>query len=514
MPQLASEVPKVPPNMAPRIKLTYPYSDKWEYETFLEKINLEEERIKDLKTGKGFIIETSRNIKLDVKNQTGIFSSRYGSTVTDPDSFSSKYRCDCGYSRSSIMHGERCPICKTMVRFRDDDVSLFGYLLLKGDKYVIHPNMYRVLEGLIGETKLLAILNPIITVNSDGAIISEGDPGTKKDDQFRGIGMTAFRRRFDEIIDYFGSRYPAKLPLYKELKERKDMIFIQSIPVFSALLRPAVLEGTSTLRYQDVNDSLMMLSKLVQEINRDKLGIDRKKKEKESLLYDAQICINNTYTEIVNMLSRKKGDLRQAVSGRYAFTSRSVIRQDPSLRPNHIKLPLQGLAELLQQVIINVLVKSNNISYSEAYKKWYRGFVRGYDETIHHIIDGLIKDSGGLPILINRNPTIQYGSILFVRCIGINMDYTMSISLSNLKLLAADFDGDSLNIMYLTNKQFIEVAESIFDPRMMFISRNDGLCNSDLLPSRDILINANSLKSLGRYNEEEISAIERCMQMA
>ena len=39
MPQLASEVPKVPPNMAPRIKLTYPYSDKWEYETFLEKIN-------------------------------------------------------------------------------------------------------------------------------------------------------------------------------------------------------------------------------------------------------------------------------------------------------------------------------------------------------------------------------------------------------------------------------------------------------------------------------------------
>ena len=37
--------------------------------------------------------------------------------------------------------------------------------------------------------------------------------------------------------------------------------------------------------------------------------------------------------------------------------------------------------------------------------------------------------------------TIAYGGILAVRCIGINMDYTMSISLLILKALAADFDG-------------------------------------------------------------------------
>lgn len=438
MPQLASEVPKISMESMPRINLTYPYSEEWDFETFLEKINLDQERVYDMKAGKGFIIEPSKSIKSDIKNQTGIFSSRYGSTITDPDSFSSKYRCDCGYSRSSIMHGEYCPLCKTMVRFRDDDVSIFGYLLLKGERYVIHPNIYRVLESLIGETRLDAILNPIIVVNSDGAIIAEGDPGSKKEDQFRGIGMSNFKRRFDEIIDFFIQKYPAKMPMYKELKEKKDLVFIQSIPVFSALLRPAVLEGNSTLRYQDVNDGLQMLSKLVQEINRDKLKIDRKKKEKERLLYDAQVCINGVYTEIVKMLSKKKGDFRQAVSGRYAFTARSVIRQDPALRPNHIRLPLACLMELLQQVIINILVRSHNISYSDAYKKWYRGFVKGYDETCYHIISGLIKDMNGLPMLINRNPSINYGSILFVRCIGINMDYTMSLSLSILKPLAAD----------------------------------------------------------------------------
>ena len=67
-----------------------------------------------------------------------------------------------------------------------------------------------------------------------------------------------------------------------------------------------------------------------------------------------------------------------------------------------------------------------------------------YPLPISYIV--LIKDQNGLPFIINRNPTIQYGSILRVKCVGINLNYTMSISLLVLKGLAADFDGDTLNI--------------------------------------------------------------------
>ena len=102
--------------------------------------------------------------------------------------------------------------------------------------------------------------------------------------------------------------------------------------------------------------------------------------------------------------------------------------------------------ELLQQVIINILVKTQNISYSLAYKRLYKCQINGYDKTIYDIIDGLIKDSGGLPVLINRNPTISYGGILRCRCIGINMNYTMSISLLILKPLAADQESIEVNI--------------------------------------------------------------------
>lgn len=93
------------------------------------------------------------------------------------------------------------------------------------------------------------------------------------------------------------------------------------------------------------------------------------------------------------------------------------------------------------------------------------------------------------------------------------MDFTMSISLLVLKILAADFDGDTLNILFLLNQEFIKVAEEILSPRHMFISRNDGMCNSDLIHSRDVIINANALKNLYEYTPEELEDIRRLQAM-
>lgn len=94
-----------------------------------------------------------------------------------------------------------------------------------------------------------------------------------------------------------------------------------------------------------------------------------------------------------------------------------MIRQDPYLKPDEIRLPFHGLCELLQQVIINILVKTYNFSYAEAYKKWYKAQVTGNDQVVYDIIDGLIKDNprGGIPFIINRNPK-QTNAILHSIC--------------------------------------------------------------------------------------------------
>ena len=151
---------------------------------------------------------------------------------------------------------------------------------------------------------------------------------------------------------------------------------------------------------------MMMLSKLVYEVNRDKFHMDNKIKQKLSLLNDIQVNFNDVYNKLKDVLAKKKGDLRGCVSGRYSFSNRSVIRQDPFLRANQIRLPFACLLEYLEQLIINILVKSLNITYAAAFKKWRLAQFSGFDQTIYDIIDGIIKDNNGLPILINIGPIL------------------------------------------------------------------------------------------------------------
>jgi hypothetical protein len=386
-----------------KFELQYPYNDKYEYKTKLERINLDKQREIDIKSGKGFIITAPKGIKNDIKNQDGIFSSRYGSnSITDTDIFSGRYRCKCGLKRGSINHGETCTVCNTKVQYMDDDVSITGYLVLKDEYKIIHPNLYCSLEAFIGATRLNHIIDAEVQMDSDG---NEVAVPIKKDEPFKGIGLIEFYNRFDEVMKFYLNKYPAKIHFYNDIMANKDILWTHTISVYSSLLRPSSLDN-GTLRYEACNDQFNMLAKLVYEVNDNGLGITRKRKERLKLLYDIQYNLNAVYIAIRDILAKKKGDIRSSLGGRYSFSSRSVIKQDVNLKADEVMLPFAGLCELLQQVIINILVKSFNFSYSDAYKKWYRCQITGNDQTIYDIIDGLIKDSDGLPVVINRNPRL------------------------------------------------------------------------------------------------------------
>ena len=91
------------------------------------------------------------------------------------------------------------------------------------------------------------------------------------------------------------------------------------------------------------------------------------------------------------------------------FSARSVITPSPDLRIDEVRLPYKCLVELLQQTIVNILQKSYNITYAEAYKIWYKAQIKK-NPRVWDIIESIIKNyDRGIPVLINRNPTIQYG---------------------------------------------------------------------------------------------------------
>lgn len=431
------------------VNLSYPYSDEYEYETCLERINLDEERIHDLMTGNGFVIQKPHGIKKDLRDPDGIFSSRYGKTLKDITPLSNPYRCNCGHLQGRINNDSTCPICGSKVRYVDENFGYFGWKVLDDPNYIIHPNLFKSLENFIGKDTLDSIILKVEETDIDGHVVERRDKPTKKgkskstkpESPFAGIGILEFRERFGEIMDYYGRSFSTqnKRELYHDIINNSDKVFTQSIPVFTTLLRPFDADQKS-FYYEDSNKYYNMINKfasLLNEYNELKMNKDRRSNSK--LLYDLQTKYNELYKNIEKILQKKKGVVRSLLGGRYNFTSRCVIVPDPSLRIDEISLPYKCLVELLQQRIINIIQKSYNKSYSDAYAIWYKANIKE-DPMVKSIIETLIRNDNsrrGLPCIINRNPTIAYGGILQMFCVKMTDTYTMGVPLQILKSLAA-----------------------------------------------------------------------------
>ena len=430
------------------VNLTYPYSDEYEYETRLERINLDEERERDILSDNGFVIGPPHGIKKDIKDINGIFSSRFGQTLKDITPFANRYRCECGYLQGRINYDSKCPICGTKVKYVDDNFGYFGYEVLKDPNYIIHPNIFKSLENFIGKEVLDNIIFKVDETDIDGHIvqkhkkyISKKGKGSKADSPFSGIGILQFKERFDEIMEYFKNLYTTanKRAFYDDIMKDRDKVFTQSIAVYTTLLRPFDADQRA-FYYEDSNKYFMIMNKLVDELNKyDDLEMNHHRLSNDTLLYDLQIKYSELYKNIENILQKKKGVVRSLLGGRYNFTSRCVIVPDPTLRIDEISLPYKCLVELLQQRIINIIQKGYNKSYSDAYNIWYKANIKE-DPMVKNIIETLINNdqSGrGLPCIINRNPTIAYGGILQMFCIKMTDTYTMGVPLQILKGLAA-----------------------------------------------------------------------------
>ena len=501
------------------VRSHFPYSDEFTWITEMVDIDLDEERIKDVVSGRGFIIKSPKPIKEDLKDPDGIFSNKYGPTLDDINPYQDRYKCDCGYMRGKVNNDQPCPICHTKVKYVDDNFGYFGWAVLKEPYHVIHPSLFITLSKFIDNDTFLNIIKFSKEIDKDGNIAETKAP---KNEPYYGIGMMGFYDKFEEIMEYYANKYKSKSKqeYYQVLMDAgKKKIFTHSIPVFTTLLRPYRVEG-GDLHYEGINAIYKLLVALFANVSNDTNKIDKKEVIQNKLLYDAQMKIKELFDEIIKIFSGKKGSLRQLFGGRFNFTSRSVIVPDSTIKIDEIKLSYQCLCGLLQQVIINILRRSYNMSYNDAYE-YLDEHTKERDPIIESIINGLIESAKregkrGLPMIINRNPTINFGGIVGVYCVGISSGYTMSISLQIITGLAADFDGDTLNILYLINKDFCDAVMATFNPRNNFmISKNDGMFDPAVNHKRDTIINANTMIRLSRkyYTDEQLKKIEEAKRI-
>ena len=509
-----------------RVNLHYPNDSEYEYFAKLERLDLDLECEKDLSNGHGFLIKEPQPINKALKSDDSIFSRKYGRSMQDDDPYINRFSCAKGCTQGSFYAVPNdpnwvCPHCGTEIKLVGDDFTFFGWIRLKDEYCVIHPLMYLSLVFLIGKDNLDAIIEPEIELDTNGNPMTNYDKRLLKkkmqrkykrkssmDTTYAGIGMLAFRDNFDEIAKYFLKKKPAKKEVYDDIMKHRNIIFTHSIPVYTTQLRIAKVENRR-FSFESTNADFNILAKLAASVNKDHISIYRNTKYQNRLLWDMQSKIGRLTEEIINILSGKKGVMRSTISGRAAFTSRTVIVPNSRLKMDEVTMPYFGLCIMMEQVLINIIQKSYNCSYSQAYKMWYYATLK-VDDRVKTIIDGLIH-AGKVRILINRPPTISYQSFVYKRVVECTLDFTMGIDVYTLKGLAADFDGDATSALFLYNKKFADACERVYSPRNAFcISRNDGGMNNDINISKDTVINLNALMNVSKqyYTKSNLDKIK------
>jgi hypothetical protein len=482
----------------------YPQSDVYDYEVFLERINLDKEREHDINTNNGFIVDKAQNIKKDLKSDTSIFSSKYGKQLQDADSFMTSHKCKCGFITGTVYEGCICPYCHQKVKYVGDNFEYFGWICIKEDYCLIHPNLYKSLQAFVGAKVLDAIINSDDKIDENGFIIP---PKPEKDNPFVGLGMLGFRDNILDIMEFFKNKKPKKIEFYQDIMNNIDKLFIHSIPVYTTQLRPFSIDENS-FSFDGNNAIYNVLASQAMRVNKNRLVMKRKGKPEKQILYAMQMNMMEIYSDMESQLSQKKGYVRSLIGGRYNMCSRVVIVPEPELEIDQVTLPYATMIELFQQRIINILSKTMIVA--EAYKKWEYGRIEP-DIDLYNLMMSIIKDEY-VGIILNRNPSIWTKSVLCQRVVGINFnDYACGVPLEILSGLAADFDGDTLNVMYIINKDFLRQAVRVFSPRYAGqISRNNGLFDMSVAHQTNTMISLNSFSFMSRenYSEEQLRKIE------
>jgi hypothetical protein len=461
-------------------------------EVYLEKLNWDEECEKDFITGRGFEVTEKAFKAKEEKSMYGIHSPLFATDWEDEDAFAERYSCKCKELKGRVYEGEICGVCNTQVKFRDVDLRIFGWIRLQGYS-IIQPLFYKMLKSIIGDKPFIEIIEIEKEMTRDGNIKEKAS----KTNPFRGIGLVEFRERFDEILDYYWIKKKHKRDMIIDVRKDIDKVFTASIPVYSSVLRPVSFRN-ETFFFNGIDrkyNVILAKSKLLNTKNR----VEKKKpKGKQARMDDPttlnaiQKNVNELWQLIFSQINQKDGHIKdQILGGRINFSARNVIIPDPYLKADEVRLGYLAFLELFKYEIIAHLTKMNNSTYNHSYEDWYKATIK-FDPKIYEIMMYLVKKRKPR-IMINRNPTINYGSMLLMKIVDIPREYkdnyTMSLPIQILRVLNADFDGDILNIISLKTKKLSKSYDRTFNPRKnMYVSRNDGMFNDDFNLLKDQMI--------------------------
>lgn len=480
------------------------------YDTLIEKVTVETldldfECYYDLASGKGFRVSSAE--AYDAKKRkipNGLQSERWGTDFGDENAFQERYSCKCKKYIGKMYAGKICEQCGSPVEYVEADVTTTGWIILDYNRKVISPIYAMKLSDALGKVDGNPVLDRILrspyrSRERDDAdlseILREKEIAEMKIHPFIGKGMTWLREHFDEVLDYYEKRKPTKAAAFHELRVNKAKVFTSCIAVFSSILR-IELPGAKDekLFKMKVNTYFQSIIQTTNKINQYDLEDSQSEKVQiqiDKLLGSCQKEIEELFMAIFKIMDGKKGVIQsKVIGGRYDWCSRNIITPNSgSLRSDEIELPYIAALELFRYELTNMYAKQMGCSIAAANNQWKRAKVH-YNATFYHLACKLIKEDGAyLYLLINRNPSINYGSFLAVHVLRIKEDFndkSVTLSTAIIQTMNADFDGDQINLFRIFGLDLGKRFAKSLNPRTnLYVSRMDGRVNPKMLPMKD-----------------------------
>lgn len=371
--------------------------------------NMDEEYVKDLENGLGFLITDRNGLEKNKTQRTenGIYSKEYGSIWQDENAFQEMYSCDCGKMQGRFYEGMHCSNCDSDVVFRDKNINKTGYFVL--DNYVvIHPTLFNFVESLIGTTKLKTILDATKwkTDTNGKSHRPEIIEDTKNVNKYDNIGYVEFINRFYEILEFFyNKKKKEKAKVYEFLMENKDNMFTHCLPVISLILRPIII-GEEDFNFAKINKPYEMLSTKIYDLNLSLANLtEENAKDVNQKLAEVQYKYDDVVSMLTESMNKKNGLIRNNIQGsRYNFSGRGVIIPMKGGKTNEIDFPYLTFLHLYKPEIIHYICKLNYVTVDEANTIWNKALVK-FNKKVYSIMEYLVEHFD-LHILLNRNPIV------------------------------------------------------------------------------------------------------------
>ena len=425
----------------------------------------------------GFIVTEPAAISLDGKQKKlphGPNSPEFfGTSYEDEQAFMERCRCECGSFKGKQFEGEICPFCNKPVQERETNMKMTAWLTMQSEEHpdvcYIVPYYYRLLQRMMGKEPFAQMINSDERVDKNGNR-SRLIPGVDYDplSPFDFIGPIGFYERFDEVIDYFKKKKKNYANDLEEIRKEKYKVFARYIPIYTPNYRPSSMTS-DTFYFMGIDRQINPLFNLTEQLK------SCEDIEVGYILARIQDRVNNIWEYNFDMINKKEGMIRnKLICGTLNYTARTVIVPDPRLRVDEVGVSYQQFRIQMKFTIIKYLMRIDNCTMSTAYYRWKDAYK--FDEHVYNIMCMIIKREEPC-ILLNRNPTINYYSMLLMKIKYVSRDpyrTTLAVPLSILPGLNADFDGDILNSIIIILPEFKRMFRN-FDPvKKYIISRTDG----------------------------------------